>query len=182
MPHDATSDRDISRFLSYVQRHAPQEAGLTLDEGGWTGTAALIAAAPMPLDAATLARIVAESDKQRFSLSPDGSRIRANQGHSVPVDLGLTPLAPPEALWHGTAAATLPAIEREGLTRQARHHVHLSADPETARRVGMRHGRPVVLRVAAGAMAAEGAVFFRSDNGVWLTEAVPWRFLTPEDC
>lgn len=170
-------DHDISKFLSLVLRHAPQDIGLTLDAGGWAALDELIARAPLPLTAERIAEVVAGSDKQRFALSPDGSRIRANQGHSIPVDLGLTPVEPPDSLYHGTAETTLDAILAEGLRPMTRNQVHLSPDAETARKVGMRHGKPVILRVASARMQAEGHSFFLSANGVWLTDAVPPRYL-----
>jgi putative RNA 2'-phosphotransferase len=133
-----------------------------------------------PLARELIGRVVAENDKQRFALSADGTRIRSNQGHSVEIDLALESQEPPETLYHGTAARNLRSIEREGLRRGQRHHVHLSADPATARIVGQRHGEPVVLRVAADAMGRAGHRFYRSENGVWLTEAVPASYLSQE--
>jgi putative RNA 2'-phosphotransferase len=121
--------------------------------------------------------VVAESDKQRFALSPDGSRIRANQGHSVEVDLGLDPRTPPEVLYHGTASRFVDSIRGSGLHAGSRTHVHLSSDVETARRVGQRHGSPVVLTIAAGRMHRDGRAFYRSENGVWLTAAVPAEYI-----
>lgn len=174
------SETDISKLLSYVLRHRPDEAGLTLDEGGWVDVGKLLSGLSTlgtPLDRTTLERLVAVNDKRRFSFSPDGSRIRANQGHSAPVELGLPPLEPPPALFHGTADRFLPSIMAQGLVRGERHHVHLSADRDTARRVGERHGRPVVLRVGSGAMHRDGFPFRRSDNGVWLVSAVPPAYL-----
>ncbi len=171
------SDKTASKFLSYVLRHKPEEIGLTLDAGGWAMIDDLLARATVPLDRTALQRIVANSDKQRFAISPDGLRIRANQGHSFDVDLGLAPLPPPDLLYHGTATRNLDAIRAEGLNKRDRQHVHLSPDPETARSVGMRYGPPVVLTIAAGRMHGAGHVFFRSQNGVWLTEHVPPAFL-----
>ena len=165
-----------SRFLSKVLRHAPESVGLTLDEAGWVDVEQLLEAARragVALDRATLERVVGENDKQRFALSADGRRIRASQGHSVPVELGLQPRTPPDVLFHGTADRNLESIRREGLRPGRRTHVHLSADEATAVAVGRRHGRPVVLRVLAGRMHAAGHAFYRSDNGVWLTDAVP---------
>jgi len=165
-----------SKFLSLVLRHDPGKIGVTLDDAGWTDVAALLtacAAQGVVITREELAQIVATSDKQRFALSPDGTRIRANQGHSVEVDLELPPATPPARLYHGTVAGVLPAIRAEGLTKQARHHVHLSADLETATRVGGRRGKPVVLVIRADEMAAAGHVFFCSANGVWLTDHVP---------
>lgn len=176
----AQSPKQISRFMSLVLRHDPAAAGLVLDANGWVRVTDLIgglARAGFTVDVALLRSIVAESDKQRFALSEDGSRIRANQGHSVDVDLGLAPSAPPERLYHGTARDNLESIRSAGLRPGARNHVHLSVDPETAARVGRRHGEPVVLVVAAGAMAAAGHTFWRSANGVWLTREVPAGFI-----
>ncbi len=169
-----------SKFLSLVLRHEPARIGITLDASGWTDVAALLAACAahgVPITRDDLAQIVATSDKQRFALSPDGARIRANQGHSVDVELGLAPASPPTRLYHGTVAAALSSIRATGLEKRARHHVHLSADRETATRVGARHGRPVVLVVRADAMVTAGHTFFRSENGVWLTDRVPPTFL-----
>lgn len=173
--------RDLSKLLSFVLRHEPGHLGLHLLPGGWVPVDALIAAAQARghgLDRQRLEAIVADSDKQRFTLSSDGLLIRAAQGHSVPVDLGLVPVAPPELLYHGTAEASLSAIRAQGLVAGKRRQVHLSGDPETARRVGMRHGRPVVLMVAAGDMYRSGHSFHQADNGVWLTDAVPPGFLS----
>ncbi len=165
-----------SKFLSTVLRHAPERVGLRLDEAGWARVDDLLAAADragVPLDRATLDRVVGENDKQRFAFSPDGLRIRASQGHSVRVELGLRPVEPPEVLFHGTAESNVESIRREGLRPGRRTHVHLSGDEATAVAVGRRHGRPVVLRIPAGRMHREGHAFYRSDNGVWLTDAVP---------
>jgi len=170
----------LSRFISLVLRHDPGHVGLRLDEEGWTDIDELLAAAARAgkdLTRPLLERIVAENDKQRFRLSPDGRRIRANQGHSIPVDLGLAPQVPPETLFHGTARRFLESIREHGLIKGKRHQVHLSADPLTAHQVGGRHGPPVILRVAAGRMHAASHVFFRSANGVWLTDHVPPSFL-----
>jgi putative RNA 2'-phosphotransferase len=170
----------ISKYLSLVLRHDPAAGGVSLDEQGWTSVADLLAGASargLEVSAAELAEVVRTSDKQRFALSSDGLRVRANQGHSVAVDLGLAPAEPPATLFHGTVERFVAAILAEGLRKQARQHLHLSPDVETARRVGTRRGMPVVLRVDAARMHAEGLVFLRSENGVWLTEAVPPRFI-----
>jgi putative RNA 2'-phosphotransferase len=169
-----------SKFLSFVLRHAPERIGLTLDTAGWVEVDELVEAATRagtPLDRATVERVVATGDKRRFALSGDGSRIRANQGHSVPVELGLPPVVPPETLFHGTATRSLPSIRRSGLRPGTRTHVHLSPDEATARAVGARHGAPTVLRVRAREMHRAGHVFFEAANGVWLTDAVPAEFL-----
>lgn len=174
-------NRDISKLLSHVLRHAPDRLGITLDVGGWTDVEILIARARdagFMLDRALLEIVVAESDKKRFTLSPDGARIRAAQGHSVPVDLGLEPVPPPDVLFHGTARRNLPAILAEGVNPGQRLQVHLSPDVETAVAVGRRHGVPVVLRVAAGRMREGGFYFFQADNGVWLTDFVPPAYLS----
>lgn len=170
----------MSKFLSLVLRHKPEAIGLTLDERGWALIDELLARAEQSgrrLTRDGIARVVAENDKRRFALSPDGTKIRANQGHSVAIDPGLAPAVPPDLLYHGTATRFLDAIRAEGLIPGSRLHVHLSADEATAVKVGQRHGKPAVLTVRAGAMHAAGIAFFRSENGVWLTERVPADFL-----
>ncbi len=165
-----------SKFLSLVLRHRPETVGIVLDEAGWADVAALLdgcAGAGRPLSGEELREVVATNDKKRFELSADGLRIRASQGHSVAVDLGYRPAAPPEVLHHGTSETALPSIRRRGLLRGKRHDVHLHVDRDLALRVGGRHGRPVLLTVQAGAMHAAGHVFRLSTNGVWLVEAVP---------
>lgn len=181
--HNATVEREhlvkLSKRMSKALRHYPDRAGLVLDPAGWTPVNALLAA--LRIERAELDAVVAGNDKQRFAVErgTDGVlRIRANQGHSVPVDLGLPPVTPPERLYHGTGAGALESIRAAGLHRGGRHHVHLSADTETAHRVGARRaGRVVILTIDAAAMAADGHVFHRSANGVWLTDAVPARYL-----
>jgi putative RNA 2'-phosphotransferase len=170
----------ISKFLSLVLRHDPARIGLQLDEAGWASVDALLAACAahgVPLTRDELRELVASSDKQRFALSPDGARIRANQGHSVDIDLQLPPREPPERLYHGTIEAALDGIREHGLLRGERRHVHLSADVPTATRVGQRRGEPVILIVRAADMHAAGHPFYCADNGVWLTEHVPVRFI-----
>lgn len=166
----------ISKRMSWALRHAPREAGITLDEAGWVSVRELVEAlseAGLTVDAEAIAEVVALSDKQRFALSEDGTRVCARQGHSVAVELGLAPSVPPARLFHGTVDRFVGAILREGLRRGQRHHVHLSASREVAEQVGRRRGRPVVLAVAAAAMAKLGHQFFCTDNGVWLVDAVP---------
>ncbi|WP_018044248.1 RNA 2'-phosphotransferase [Methylobacterium sp. 88A] len=168
--------KETSKFLSYVLRHAPDAIGITLDRQGWVDIDTLLAAAlrsGTAINRATLHEIVATSDKKRFTLSPDGSRIRAAQGHSVEIALDLAPCEPPPILFHGTAIHAVPAILADGLRPGARNHVHLSAEAETARRVGQRHGKPAVLTVAAQNMWRAGTHFYRADNGVWLVGHVP---------
>lgn len=176
-------DRDrkrISKFMSLVLRHRPTDFGVELDAHGWARIEDLIAAAQQQghaLDRELLEQVVRENDKQRFAIHESGLWIRARQGHSVKVDLELVAIEPPPELFHGTANEAVPSIRRQGLLKRSRHHVHLSPDAETARKVGSRHGSPVVLTVASGAMHREGISFFRSENGVWLVESVPVRFL-----
>ena len=174
----------ISKYLSLYLRHRPGDLGLTLQPGGWVVVEALLqesAARGFAISREELEQVVAESDKQRFALSEDGSRIRANQGHSVSVDLELEPLEPPPTLYHGTGHRAVSAIQTDGLRKMSRHHVHLSVDPDTARKVGARHGRPVIFEVDAARMAQDGHTFFRSANGVWLVDRVPGEYLTLTD-
>lgn len=176
------SKKDISqsKFLSLVLRHKPETIGVTLDAEGWIDVQALLEAMGRHGHALTrpdLERLVRESDKQRFALSEDGTRIRANQGHSVEVDLGLTPQTPPEKLYHGTVDRFLDSIRATGLEKRQRHHVHLSADIATASKVGERRGKPVLLEISSGHMHREGHRFFLSENGVWLVDHVPTQFI-----
>lgn len=169
-----------SKFLSLILRHKPQEIGITLDEAGWVGIAELIEAANANgsrLDMDLLLRVVHENDKQRFAISADGTSIRANQGHSIEVNLGLTPTPPPMMLYHGTVARFLSSIREKGLVAGNRHHVHLSADPHTAEIVGRRRGEPIVLVIDAGQMANDAFQFYLSQNGVWLTVHVPVGYI-----
>lgn len=173
-------DVALSKRLSYHLRHAPHELGLTLQPGGWVNVDDLLGALARhgrPVSRAELEAVVQTSDKGRYALSPDGSRVRANQGHSVPVDLELVPTTPPNLLYHGTVAASLDPILREGLRPMHRHHVHLSADQGTARQVGARRGKPVILSIDAQRRHAAGHTFYVSENGVWLTDGVPPAFL-----
>ncbi|MBD9730744.1 RNA 2'-phosphotransferase [Streptomyces sp. H28] len=168
----------VSKYLSGHLRHRPERIGLALDEGGWAEIDTLIAAAAahgFRFTREELAHVVAADDKRRFAV--EGTRIRASQGHSIEVDLGLPPATPPPYLYHGTVARFLDAIRSEGLRPMNRHDVHLSADRETATRVGARRGRPLVLTVDAGALHTDGHVFRVSANGVWLTASVPSRYL-----
>ncbi|MER7109137.1 RNA 2'-phosphotransferase [Streptomyces sp. NPDC000229] len=168
----------VSKYLSRHLRHQPERIGLVLDPNGWVAIEDLLRATAehgVRISRAELEHVVAVNDKQRFTI--DGDRIRANQGHTVDVDLDLPTAVPPAYLYHGTIARNLPAIRAEGLRPMARHHVHLSPDRETATRVGARRGRPVVLSVDAAAMHRDGHVFRVSANGVWLTDAVPPAYL-----
>ncbi len=170
----------ISKFLSLVLRHKPETIGIALDENGWASTKELIekmSASGTELNFETLAHVVETNPKKRFAFNEDRSRIRASQGHSLEIELGYAPKTPPEILYHGTAVDNLDSIRENGLQKQSRHHVHLSADKETAQKVGMRHGKPVVLEVLSGEMQRSGVVFYRSENGVWLTDFVGVGFI-----
>ncbi|WP_175411294.1 RNA 2'-phosphotransferase [Streptomyces sp. TRM64462] len=170
----------VSKYLSRHLRHQPESIGLVLDPHGWVAIDDLLRAMDrhgMRISRAELEHVVAVNDKRRFTIDADSDRIRANQGHTVEVDLDLPPAAPPAYLYHGTVARSLDAIRAEGLRPMSRHHVHLSPDRETATRVGARRGRPVVLAVDAAAMHRDGHVFHVSANGVWLTDAVPVAYL-----
>lgn len=171
----------ISKFLSLVLRHEPEKAGLTLDSAGWVAVDDLLrglASTGHRITRDELEVVVAQNDKKRFAFSEDGTRIRASQGHSVEVELDYAAATPPEGLFHGTADRFLDSILACGLMKAQRHHVHLSAERATAVKVGGRHGRPVILQVNAGAMHRAGHAFFRSANGVWLTDHVPVQFLS----
>ena len=167
----SNSDVKLGRFLILVLRHDPHAAGITLDEHGWADVDELLAGVNRTgrkIDRVTLERIVRENNKQRYSFNGDGTKIRANQGHSLQVDVELKAAQPPKYLYHGTASRFLPAIQAEGIRKMSRQHVHLSGDFETAMAVGKRHGIPVVITIDAGAMARDGVAFYRSENGVWL--------------
>jgi putative RNA 2'-phosphotransferase len=175
----------ISKFLSLVLRHEPQKIGITLDSGGWVSVRDLLNAFAKHSFALTrdeLEEVVRTSDKKRFSFSDDGGMIRANQGHSVEVELGYEPIAPPEVLFHGTVERFLQSIRETGLLKGERHHVHLSRDEATAAKVGKRRGRPFILKIRAAHMHADGFAFFVSANGVWLTDHVPAKYIEfPDD-
>jgi putative RNA 2'-phosphotransferase len=170
----------ISKYLAKHLRHAPHALGLTLQPGGWVPVDGLLAAADRDGFSITyddLVECVETNDKQRFAFDVTGELIRANQGHSVEVDLQLEEREPPETLYHGTVERFLPPILNEGLVRGKRHHVHLSKDAETARKVGARRGKPVILKIDAGKMHRDGHKFLLSANGVWLTAVVPPNYL-----
>ena len=174
-----TERNSLGKFLALILRHKPEAAGITLDEHGWADTQQLIAgiAAERPFTMEMLEEIVRTDSKQRYAFNADRSRIRANQGHSVAVDVELQALPPPETLFHGTGEKYTASIDREGLRPKERLYVHLSSDAETAVTVGRRHGQPVAYTVAAGQMARDGYAFYRSANGVWLTKRVPAAYL-----
>jgi putative RNA 2'-phosphotransferase len=174
----------ISKFLSYVLRHRPDEIGLQLDAQGWVSVSDLLAASVahgQPITRDELDYVVANNNKRRFAISEDGEQIRASQGHSIEIDLRYEAANPPELLYHGTAKRFLVSIREQGLVKGARHHVHLSTDAETARAVGIRHGKPVVLAVRSGDMARAGITFYFSANGVWLTEHIPPEYIEELD-
>ena len=168
-----------SRFMSLILRHKPESIGITLDEQGWADVEELIEgiSKKYPFDRRILEEIVRTDGKQRYSFNEDRTLIRANQGHSIPVNVELEIVEPPEFLWHGTGEKYTESIERMGLIPKSRLYVHLSGDEETAINVGKRHGRPVAYRVRSGEMVKQGFVFYRSKNHVWLTKTVPIEFL-----
>lgn len=170
----------ISKFISLVLRHKPETIDLELDENGWADTDFLIQRmlnANYSIDIEILKDIVKSSDKQRFKFNEDFTKIRANQGHSLNVDLKLEQKEPQEILFHGTALRNIDSIKQNGLLKQNRHHVHLSSDSETARKVGMRYGKPIVLKIEAGKMNKDGIEFYLTENGVWLTEKVDTKYI-----
>jgi len=169
-----------SKFLSLILRHEPERVGLKLDEAGWTEVEELLQVVNRHGNALTLhelKHIVATNNKKRFAFSEDGRRIRANQGHSIEVDLQYPPKTPPEILYHGTATRFLDDIRRDGLKKMGRHDVHLSAETKVTLQVGGRHGKPMLLIIRAGDMHRAGHVFRCSTNGVWLVNQVPPEFI-----
>ncbi len=177
------SKKEISKFISLILRHKPEVIGIQLDEHGWADVPELIAgiSKTVPIDMALLEKIVAEDEKQRYSFNEDKTLIRANQGHSIPVDVELEEVVPPEKLYHGTGEKYVDSIDATGLIPKSRLYVHLSGDIDTALKVGQRHGKPVVYVVNSGKMAEDGFVFCRSVNGVWLTKEVPVEYLSKLD-
>lgn len=170
----------ISKYLSKHLRHTPDRLGIRLAPGGWVTVDEFLTASSannFPIEFAELKEVVAKNDKQRFSFDSTGTLIRANQGHSVEVDLQLNPAVPPDILYHGTGKGAVESIINTGLCKMSRNHVHLSTDMETARKVGARHGLPVVFTVAAAVMYNQGYTFYCSENKVWLVDSVPSAFL-----
>lgn len=170
----------FSKFLSLVLRHKPEEIGLILDNEGWVDVNELINKinkVEVTLTFENLKEVVDTNDKKRFVFSDDFSKIRANQGHSITVDLKLKPVTPPVILYHGTAEKNIVSILEKGILKQDRNYVHLSADIGTATKVGMRYGKPVIIKVLALEMYEKGYVFYRSENNVWLTDFVPKKFI-----
>lgn len=169
----------VSRFISLILRHKPETIGISLDEHGWANVDELIKGTSnvYPITIDILEKIVETDDKQRYSFNDDHTLIRANQGHSIPVDVELEELEPPEYLYHGSGTKYLDSIWKEGLVSKSRLYVHLSGSVETATEVGKRHGNPVVFRVLSGNMYRLGYKFYKSKNGVWMVDKVPVRFL-----
>ena len=174
--------KNISKYISLILRHKPETIGITLDEHGWANVDELLkgVSRKYPLTSEELDEIVATDEKQRYSFNDDGTLIRANQGHSIQVDVELAEVRPPEFLYHGTGEKYVSSIDRHGLIPKTRLYVHLSGDYETAVKVGSRHGKPVVYRILAGQMADAGITFYRSVNGVWLTKRVPREYMEKE--
>lgn len=173
--------KKISKHLSYVLRYKPEAIGLELDNQGWARINDLMAKSPKNITREILEHVVETNDKKRFIISEDGHKIRANQGHSIEVNLGLPPMLPPEILFHGTATRFIEPILKDGLKKMSRQHVHLSADIETAQKVGMRHGKSIILIVDTPAMVAAGYEYYLSKNGVWLTDHVPAKYLSKQN-
>ncbi len=176
--------KKISKFLSLILRHQPQKVGITLDAQGWVLVDELLerlAHHNHTLDRATLETVVETNNKKRFSFSENGLKIRANQGHSITIDLAYEPQTPPEKLYHGTAEKYRQGIQERGLLKKSRHHVHLSREYDTAKQVGSRHGKPLIFEVLTGEMSKDGFTFYQSKNGVWLVESVPYSYLQEID-
>ena len=176
--------QSVSRLLAKVLRHTPDELGVTLDAHGWVSVPTLLKALDekgRKISLEGLYWIVETSSKKRFTLTPDGQRIRAAQGHSIGVDLALRAITPPDFLFHGTAAHNIDAIRNQGLIAGQRQHVHLSANRATATQVGARHGAPVVLTIDTSAMITVGLAFYQADNGVWLTNHIAPHFINFDD-
>ena len=170
---------EVSKYIALILRHKPEVIGISLDEHGWANVDELIEGISKThrIDKDMLEEIVATDNKQRYSFNEDHTLIRANQGHSIPVDVELEEVVPPEILYHGTGEKYTASIDEQGLIPKSRLYVHLSGDYDTAVNVGSRHGKPVVYKVKSGKMHRDGIVFYRSVNGVWLTKAVPVDYL-----
>ena len=175
-------EKNISKYISLILRHKPEVIGITLDEHGWAEVNELIEGIrkSTDFDMTILEKIVAEAEKQRYSFNEDKTLIRANQGHSIPVDVELEKKTPPATLWHGTGEKFTVSIDSMGLIPKSRLYVHLSSDQQTAKKVGARHGKPVIYQVDTEAMNRDGYEFFLSVNGVWLTKVVPVQYLTKQ--
>jgi putative RNA 2'-phosphotransferase len=174
-------NKKISKFLSLILRHQPESIGLKLDENGWADVEELrtkSAGKRMFFTLKELDEVVETNNKKRFAFNEDKTMIRANQGHSIDIDLALEAIQPPDFLYHGTAEANISSILEKGIEKRSRQHVHLSADKETATKVGMRHGKPVILTIRTGKMHEDGFPFYRSENGVWLTDFVDTKYIS----
>ena len=173
--------KETSKFISLILRHQPEAIGISLDEHGWADVRELIeginAAGNHQLDMELLEEIVRTDEKQRYSFNEDHTLIRANQGHSIPVDVELEEKTPPAVLYHGTGERFTESINSRGLLPMSRLYVHLSSNLETAKKVGSRHGKPVIYTVDCASMAADGYKFYLSANNVWLTKEVPAKYL-----
>ena len=172
--------KKLSKFLSLILRHRPEVVNLNMDENGWVNLEELIEkmnAHGKPVNLAAILEVVKNNDKQRFKIDDAGQKIRANQGHSKKVDLALQPQNPPATLYHGTATKNLTAIQKSGLQKMNRQHVHLSSDLETATKVGSRHGKVIILEIDCFKMSADGLEFYLSENKVWLTDHVPLQYI-----
>ena len=171
--------KETSKYISLILRHKPETIGITLDEHGWASVDELIegVSKKYPINIEILDKIVVTDNKQRYSFNDDKTLIRANQGHSIPVDVELTVVNPPEVLYHGTGEKFVESIDEQGLIPKSRLYVHLSSDTDTAVKVGSRHGKPVVYKVLSGKMCQNGHIFYKSVNGVWLTKRVPVEFI-----
>jgi len=179
-----SQDTSISKLLSLVLRHKPEVIGIALDQNGWTDVKQLLEklnAFGKSISLEELFAIVSTSDKQRFALNETKDKIRANQGHSIPIDLAYKATTPPDFLFHGTSEKSLASILQNGIEKRDRHHVHLSKDIPTAMKVGIRHGKPVILEIRSKKMHDDGYLFFISDNGVWLTDFVPPKYFNRKD-
>lgn len=171
----------IGKFLSLVLRHDPAKIGIELDEQGWANVQELIEKCKKHryhFSMEDLVEIVETNDKKRYSFNEKGNKIRANQGHSIDIDLALSPVQPPEFLYHGTATRFLLSIMKEGIIKGSRQHVHLSQEKETATKVGLRHGKVAILTIMTGKMHEDGILFYQSDNGVWLTDYIDVKYIS----
>ncbi len=176
----SNGDIKLGKFISLILRHQPSVIGISLDENGWADVSELIAGinrSGRQIDLSILERIVAQNDKQRYCFNQDHTKIRANQGHSISVDIQLQQKKPPALLYHGTATAFLKSITKDGIKKQSRQHVHLSKDKQTAVDVGIRHGIPAVLTIDAEKMSQDGYLFYLSQNGIWLCDYIPPNYI-----
>lgn len=173
-----TNITQISKYLSLILRHQPQSLGLVLDPNGWANVDELLKKSRLKFSIQQLLEVVEKNDKQRFILSDDKTKIRANQGHSIKIDLDLSPQIPPNILYHGTVEKYINDIKKVGLKKMNRNHVHLSKDMGTAQKVGSRRGTAIILKIDAEAMSSDGILFYCSENGVWLTDNVPTKYIS----